>query len=354
MSITALPLLALISGVGVTGAQIASAQSEPANVLQQVRQLEKAHQLQEANELLADWTRTNPNDVEALTELGNVQLEQKLNEDAMKSFEQALDLKADSSSAREGEVRSAVADALQERNLGNDDAALIVLLRAKKRVPDSPELLLDFGLQAEKMRIFHDADEALAKAHQIAPDDLKITYALAHVEFDEQKMPEAEADLRAYLKARPDDATAHCGLGRLLELLQRDQEAEAEFHRSIALQPQQTESYYRLGEMAMDQKDGMQAKTQFETVLRLAPHHGGALTGMGILSYRTKDYVAAEGYLKAAVLYAPEYAAAHHYYALVLGRLGRQEEAKRESDLALKLNEDQTKESKGNFLTVIH
>jgi tetratricopeptide (TPR) repeat protein len=351
--IRVLPLL-LASSAAVAGAQAGSVPNQPAGVLQQARQLEDTHQLQQANEMLAGWIRTNPNDVEALTELGNVQLAQKLHEDAMKSFEQALDLKADSVRARDGEVRAAVADAMQEKGMGNDDAALIVLLRARKRVPDSPELLLDFGIQAEKMRIFRDADEALTKAHALAPDDVKITYALAHVEFDEQKMPQAEAHLRAYLTSKPNDATAHCGLGRLLELLQRDQEADVEFHKSIELQPQQTESYYRLGEMAMDMKEDSQARDQFETVLKLAPHHGGALTGMGILAFRAKDYAAAEGYLKSAVFYAADYPAAHHYYSLVLARLGRSEEAKHESDLALKLDQDQVQGSKGNFLTVIH
>jgi Flp pilus assembly protein TadD len=64
-------------------------------------------------------------------------------------------------------------------------------------------------------------------------------------------MPEAEANLRAYLKVRAEDATAHYGLGRLLHMLLRNDEAKAELQESIALRPVQSGSYYELGEVAL-------------------------------------------------------------------------------------------------------
>lgn len=321
--------------------------------LKQAQALIAAHQLEKANELLTELVSSDPGNEAALVELGQVQTAQGLNGDALKSFEAVLSMHPDSLAAREGEVKAARADALADRLAGIDGDALLCLIRAQKFVPDSPELLLDFGLQADRMRIFKDADAALTKAHQLAPDDLKILYALGHVEFDEQKMPDAEAHLRAYLQARPDDATAHYGLGRLLHMLARDDEAKAELERSIALQPRQTASYYELGEIALEQDQDDAARSDYEKVLALAPHHGGALTGMGILAFRAKDYPTAEKYLQSAILYAPDYSTAHRYYALVLARTGRQEESKRESDLATSLNQKEILDSRGNFLTVV-
>src|SRR6185437_2119252 len=43
-----------------------------------------------------------------------------------------------------------------------------------------------------------------------------------------------------------EDASAHFGLGKLLEVEQRSKEAKAEFEHSIQMQPAQTESYYEL------------------------------------------------------------------------------------------------------------
>jgi tetratricopeptide (TPR) repeat protein len=282
-----------------------------------------------------------------------VQLAQGLNDDALMSFESILIREPTSAAAREGEVKAAAAAALANRTAGANDSALVYLVRARKFVPDSPELLLDFGVQAESMRIYSDADAALTRAHQLALDDTKILYALAHVQLDEQKMPEAEANLRAYLKVRADDATAHYGLGYLLHMLLRYEEAKVELQQSIALRPHQSGSYYELGEIALEQDEINLAKSNYEQVLAVAPQHGGALTGMGILAFRAKDYVAAEGYLKNAVFYASDYPRAHHYYALVLARLGRSAESKRESDIATRLNEQQTRTSRGNFLTVL-
>lgn len=109
-----------------------------------------------------------------------------------------------------------------------------------------------------------------------------------------------------------------------------------------------------MGQIALEEDRDDDAKKYYDQVLIVAPHHGGALTGMGIIAFRKKDYAAAETYLKTAVLYAADYPTAHHYYAVVLARLGRQDEAKKESDLARKLNEEEAKTSQGNSLTVIH
>jgi tetratricopeptide (TPR) repeat protein len=325
--------------------------TETADRLREVDDLVKHHQLQEANALLMDLVQQNPKNLDALLKLGHVQLAMGLNDDALNSFEGALNLDRSVSEAREGEVKAAQAAALADSKAGLDGGALLILMRARKAVPDSPELLLDFGVQAERMRIFRDAEEALTKARGLAPDDMKILYALARVQLDEQKMPEAEANFRLYLKAKPDDPTAHYGLGHLLHMTSKDDEAKDELNRSIALQPRQSASYYELGEIALEQNQNDAARDSFAKTLALAPHHGGALTGMGVLAFRAKDYSSAEEYLKSATQYAADYPKAHHYYALVLAKLGRIEESRREADRATELDKQETKLIHGNTMT---
>lgn len=318
--------------------------------LPRARRLEAANRLEDANELLSDFARRNPGDAAVWIELGQVQMRQRLSDDAVVSFASALAIEPRSAAAREGEVKAAIASALADRNAGNNDGALSCLVRARKLVPDSPELLTDFGIQADSMRIYQDAEKALIEARGLAPDDPKILYALAHVELDEQKMADAETNLRAYLKLRPDDATAHYGLGHLLRMMVRDDEAKAELERSIALDPRQTESYYELGEIALQMHQEAEAKADYEKVLSADPRHGGALTGMGILAFRAKNYAEAEKYLSAAVLCAPDYVEAHQYYALTLSQLGHKADSARESALAASLREQQNKLRHGYFL----
>lgn len=324
--------------------------SQEGSPLPRARQLEAAKQFEQANELLSDSVRRNPKDVDAWVELGRVQLQQRLSDDAMRSYAAALAIAPNSHSAREGEVKAAIESALADRNAGDNNGALSCLDRARKLVPDSPELLTDFGIQADSMQIYEDAENALTRAHELAPNDPKTLYALAHVQLDEQKMGEAEANLRAYLKLKPDDASAHYGLGHLLHMMLRNDQAKPELERSIALQPNQTGSYYELGEIALQMRQHSDAKSDYSKVLSIDPRHGGALTGMGILAYRAKDYSSAERYLKEAVLCAPDYVEAHHYYALVLAQLGDAQDAARESALATSLRAQQDKLRHGYFL----
>ena len=303
-----------------------------------------------AQELFTQALAADPRFLPAQVNLGEAQMAQRLYDDAMKSFEAALAMDGDNAAAQAGEVQAAIASALASRRAGDMDGALVSLVRARKFVPRDPELLLDFGVQAEGMKLYKDADAALTEAHGLDPANEKIVYALARVELDEQKMPEAEANLRAYLKAQPDDASAHYGLGHLLHMEVKDDEAKAELEKSIALQPRQTAAYFELGEIALAMQQDEEAKAQYGKVLAADPHHGGALTGMGIAAYRAKDYSAAEEYLRQAVAVAPDYPVAHRYYAMVLERMGRQADADRESELARRLTEEQNRLSRGYAL----
>lgn len=329
------------------------ASSAAADIVQQADALAAGHHLEQANALLTEYLQRDSTNRMVLLALGRVQLSQGIHEDALRSFEAVLAADPASKEARAGEVDAAIAAALAEQKIGLDGDALLFLMRARKLVPDSPQLLFAFGMQAERMRIYTDADAALTQAHQLAPQDTRILYALARVQMDEQKSDEAEANLRTYLQQQPGDATAHYGLGLLLHRMSRSEEAKVELLRSVELQPRQTSSYYELGEIAREVDAADEARAYYDKVLAFAPHHGGALTGEGILALRAKDYAAAEKYLESAVQYAPDYVTAHHYLAIVFARQGRTEDAKRESDRANTLNQQETKGRRGNFLTVI-
>ena len=273
------------------------------------------------------------------------------NDEAMKSFEAALRTNPHNAEARAGEVKAAIAAALEAKRAGDNDGAMVYLVRARKFVPDDPDLLLDFGVQADSMRLYTDAEEALNHALTLRPGDAQTIYALGHVELDEQKMPQAETHLRGYLKLKPEDASAHYGLGKLLHMLARNEEARAELRRSIELQPRQTESYYELGSLELDSQHKEQAEALFQKVLERNPRHGGALTGMGTIAYREKDYAKSEAWLKSAVLNAPDYSPAHLYYSMVLERLGRRDEAEKEVVLAKSLAEKERQEHSGYVLS---
>ena len=147
----------LLFGLILAGAMnihFAPAQEKPASgddPLQQADQLIRSHQLEKANSLLAEFVQEHPENEAANIKLGQVQIALGLYEDALKSFETILVNNPKVQSARDGEAEAAEADALADQKAGIDGSALMCLIRARKFVPDSPQLLLDFGIQAERL-----------------------------------------------------------------------------------------------------------------------------------------------------------------------------------------------------------
>jgi tetratricopeptide (TPR) repeat protein len=274
----------------------------------------------------------------------------KLSE-ARGAFEAVLNSDPSNSGAQHGEVAASERLALDARSAGRADDALQDLLRAQKFAPNDPRLLYDLGILEDEMQLFRDADRTLASLEQLHPSDPdpQVLYAIARVKIDLGQLSAAEEKMLAYLKMRPEDASAHYGLGRVYQLGFQFDKARAEFRRSIELQPVQTEAYYQLGDIALGQGAFDEAIAEFAKTLARDPKHGGALTGTGQAYFKQKQYQQAEEYLDQAIAAAPEYQAGHYYLGLTLARLGRKEESQRELDLATKLADGQSKRERGRL-----
>ncbi len=245
--------------------------------------------------------------------------------------------------AQDGEVRVSEQIALTERASGDLTAALSNLLRAEKFAPNSPRLLYDVGVLEEQIGLYRDAYDAVEHLRRLTPTDLKVAYLAARIELDLGRLAQAEIDMRAYLQAYPEDATAHFGMGRILQQGQHGSDAKGEFEKAIDLQPIQTESYYQLGQIALASGDLAEVVRLDEKVIARDPKHGGALTSLGAAYFKMKQYSQAEYYLKSAVDAAPGYQLGHYYYGLDLSRLGKKDEADRELAIAAKMADETNK-----------
>ena len=294
-----------------------------------------------AKELLTKALASSPNSPAANIALGKLMLQEHRDPEAMDRFETVLAIDLRDREAREGELAAATELAMSARREDRQDAALKVLEHARAKMPDDPKLLLDLGIQATEMGLLSEANDSLQAARKLDASNPDVLYALGRLEMQEQRLQAAEADLRSYLAKRPEDASAHFGLGKVLEVGQRTTEARGEFERSIQLQPAQTESYYELAQLELEMQHDSQAAPLFEKVLVRDATHGGALTGMGIIAFRSKDYTQAEQYLARAEQAAPSYQPAHYYRGLALARLGRKDESQHELQIAAELDRKQ-------------
>lgn len=235
----------------------------------------------------------------------------------------------------------AIPYAVQLRNAGHGAESLTCLEDALTLQPEEVELLTDAGIEAHALGRLPQATAYLGHALRIDPRYPAALYGMARVQIDTSHPAAAELLLRDYLRQRPQDSSAHYGLGHALQMLQRNPEAATEFQTSIRLQPVQTESHYQLGQMALEEGRSSDAEASFATTLERLPTHGGALAGTGILRYRQHRYAEARGYLEQAVLASPDYQPAHYYLGLTLARLGQDDASRTQLEIARTLAEQQ-------------
>jgi len=247
--------------------------------------------------------------------------------------------------AQAGEVSASEQLALNYHAAKNLEEALRALLRAQKLVPNDARLLYDLGVMEEELRLDHDADGTVAHLLQVSPGNPKALYLAARVKLDLGQLPEAERYMRKYLEGRPYDATAHYGLGHILQQAQQPGPAIAEFEKSVALMPVQTESYYQLGQLALEGGMYQDAIDRETHVLARNPHHGGALVVTGTAWFRLKQYDKAAAALGQAVTYSPEYQPGHYFYGLTLARLGKKEQSDAELATATKLADEENRKA---------
>jgi tetratricopeptide (TPR) repeat protein len=263
---------------------------------------------------------------------------------ACEAFEAVLEKDPANADAQTGEVSASERLALEARSSGKMDDALRALLQAQQFVPQSARLLYDLGILEDEMKLYRDADSTLARLEKLGPETPETLYAVARVKLDLGQLEPAEQKMRQYLELKPDDASAHFGLGRIYRQGLQLDKAEAEFERCIALQPRQTEGYYELGDTQLQANNYGDALANFSKTLERNQKHGGALVGTGVAYFKQKQYEKAIEALRKAVNVEPDYQPGHYYLGLTLARMGRQEESKRELEIAQQMAERDNKE----------
>ena len=267
-------------------------------------------------------------------------LQQGKSSEAQSLYRTILSSDAANKEAQQGLVDASERLALEARARGDNENALRLLLSAQPFAPANLKLLYDLGVLEESMNLYADADQTVARLQTLAGlDDPKVLYLAARVKLDLGQLDTAEKQMRAYLVVSPNDASAHYGMGRILQLGQQLDGAETEFLRSIELQSKQTESYYQLGEIALAQTRYDDALSEFAKTLARDSSHVGALTGTGMALFRSRQYATALAPLQKAADLAPSYQSAHYYLGLSLARLGRKSESDRELARAAQLAE---------------
>jgi tetratricopeptide (TPR) repeat protein len=171
------------------------------------------------------------------------------------------------------------------RDAGDTAGAYAVLMRAVEEHPDSPDLIYDLALVAERLNKIDEAEARLTKLVELKPDDAQALNALGYTLVDRTpRTSEGLALIEKAHKLSPGDPFILDSMGWALYRLGRLDEAESYLKRALAERPD-AEIAAHLGEVlwAKGDRDSARAvwKAQLdanpdnvvlkETVKRLAP-----------------------------------------------------------------------------------
>lgn len=265
-------------------------------------------------------------------------------DDAIPQLREALRIDSARTDALNALVQTLRSQSQSAATAGDSARSLALLREARNYAPDNPDVQVEFGSAALQMSLWEDAIAAFRQTLSLRQNDPIALYSLGRALLGEWKFEEARQQFARYVEVRPDDASGHCALGMTLAALENTKEAREQFERSIALAPEQTESYFRLGLLDLNAKALDEAATNFRHVLTSNPKHALALSGLGRVAFEQKRYADAIDLLQRAIASDDSLREAHYYLGLTFARVGRQEEANSQLEIATRLEHDEAQQ----------
>ena len=215
--------------------------------------------------------------------------------------------------------------------------AVPYLEQTRQWAEDNPELSYVLGMAYVQTRQADKARAMWARSFGVPPDSaagrLLTAQMMVRAELDEL----AEPELKQALALDPRLPRANFLLGQTALFRGRLDEAVALFKRELEINPGDGMAFYRLGDAYGRQLKWDDARAALQKSVWINPYFSGPYILLGRVYMRKGDLAAAEGMLRQAVAYDPNNKSAHYLLGQLLQQAGRTEDARRELDLAEKL-----------------
>jgi tetratricopeptide (TPR) repeat protein len=335
--------------------------------------LQRARELDAAADVYGRFLRTQPRNVEALSNLGAVLAAQGRYEDAIARYREALGVDP----ARTA-VRLNLALALEKA--GRPAEAAAELDRVVKEAPQNGNAIVLLADCRVQLGEYDRAVALLTPIHEKNPDDRAVTFLLGFALLEDEQVERGQILLdrvlrdgesaetrllmgavklgaREYVAARDDLRRAaelnsalpmvHVLLGRALMNVGDGQAAADEFRRELAARPNDFDANLFLGVLLKQDNALDEAMARFEKAASLRPGDPAALYQVGSLRLQLGDADGAREVLERVATAAPDFVEAHVSLALVYYRLKRKADGDRERDIVRELERKRQAEQPG-------
>jgi tetratricopeptide (TPR) repeat protein len=243
----------------------------------------RAGRHQQAADLYRQVLAAEPDNAEALANLGSLALNAGRADVALRMLSRAAQLRPDVA-----EVRYPLGAAL--RALGRWPEALEQYHQAAALRPGSPDALCDVATTLGAMGREEEALAEFRKALALDPDHAVANYNLGVGLQGQRRFIEAADALRRATRRAPDFALAHNNLGSVLRELGHADQAVASYHRAIELQPRDARYHNNLALAYQDLGRVEDAIASFDEALRLRPDYAKARAFRALALLLTGDY----------------------------------------------------------------
>lgn len=261
-----------------------------------------------------------PNNFEAVYDLGLAASHAGQDEGAREALQKALELEPQNADAM---YDLAAIDARMHRN----EAALELLARAERIAPDRPDVLFLLAQTAADLGYFGDAVKTWEQYLKLRQEDAvaRREHAFAQTAIGENAQS-GLADLEVYVRKHPSDAVGHYELA-MAEIVSDKERAAQELDRALALKPDLVSARVTRGLLRYREGKPQEALPDFEFAAKREPENPGVLDRLGEVYMalgRTEDALPV---LKRAADLAPRDTAILLRYARALSKAGQTQEA---------------------------
>jgi arylsulfatase A-like enzyme/Tfp pilus assembly protein PilF len=297
---------------------------DPGNVaaiIQQAVQLRRLHRRKQAEEVLAEALKSNPDEARLNVAYANlIEIPQGRLSEAEQRLRKAL--------GRDPFLVGAwrfLGEALERQ--GEIEEAKSAYRKGLERKPDDADLHGQLGIilarQQDAQAEMH-LREAIRLGRRFRP---ALHVALGAWLAEQGRLEEAEREYDLVLSRNPDNGAARNNRAIALYRTGKLAEAEKEFQTVIAEHPKMADPHNNLAAIAVEREDWKEAETQARAALALDDSLAEAWNNLGIALDQQGQAEAARQAFQASLQRDPDYWQARHDLAVNLRKAGRPQEA---------------------------
>ena len=255
---------------------------------------------------------------------------------AVPNLEQAVELRPEFY-----EARALLGNLLAQA--GKFEEAIPHLRMALTIRPESVKLHAFLGLQYLQGRYYDEAVKSFRKAVDLDPANADLRFLLVDAHHKKHDFERALAEAEATLAKFPELSNSHYQVAWQLENMGRFEEAKGHLERAVAIDSGFAEAHRLLGEVVLRLGDAEGSLVHFRRALARDAGSAEAHAGLGKALIQLRRYDETIPAMERAIETSPELASLHLYLSQAYRATGRMEDAKRESGVFTKLNQDRAR-----------